>query len=129
MDMQEQLRKIQEDAQAQLAQISDKPGLDALKVRLMGKKGELTALLRGMGQLSPEERPAAGQMINDAREKMTAMLEEKLSACQAAQAAVGSDYVKLQELMAEQTALEEALEEKTERWVYLNELKEKIDAQ
>ena len=58
-----------------------------------------------------------------------AALEEKLSACQAAQAAAGSDYVKLQELMAEQTALEEALEEKTERWVYLNELKEKIDAQ
>ena len=58
-----------------------------------------------------------------------AALEEKLSACQAAQAAAGSDYVKLQELMAEQTALAEALEAKTERWVYLNELKEKIDAQ
>ena len=41
----------------------------------------------------------------------------------------GSDYVKLQELQAQQKALEARLEEKTERWVYLNELKEKIDAQ
>ena len=52
MDMQEQLRKIQEDAQAQLAQISDKLGLDALKVKLMGKKGDLTLLRRSMGQLA-----------------------------------------------------------------------------
>lgn len=41
----------------------------------------------------------------------------------------GSDYVKLQELQARQAELEAALEEKTERWVYLNELKEQIDAQ
>ena len=58
-----------------------------------------------------------------------AALEEKIAACQAAQGSCGSDYVKLQELMAEQTALEAALEEKTERWMYLTELKEKIDAQ
>ena len=44
-------------------------------------------------------------------------------------AACGSDYVKLQELQARQAELEAALEEKTERWVYLNELKEQIDAQ
>ena len=41
----------------------------------------------------------------------------------------GSDYVKLQELQTRQAELEEALEAKMERWVYLNELKEKIDAQ
>ena len=58
-----------------------------------------------------------------------AALEEKIAACQAAQGTCGSDYVKLQELMAEQSALEAALEEKTERWMYLMELKEKIDAQ
>ncbi len=58
-----------------------------------------------------------------------ARLEANIAACQAEQAACGSDYVKLQELQARQAELEAALEEKTERWVYLNELKEQIDAQ
>lgn len=58
-----------------------------------------------------------------------AELEGKLAACQAEQGRCGSDYVKLQELQAQQADLEAKLEEKTERWVYLNELKEKIDAQ
>ena len=58
-----------------------------------------------------------------------ARLEADIAACQTEQAACGSDYVKLQELQARQAELEAALEEKTERWVYLNELKEQIDAQ
>ena len=58
-----------------------------------------------------------------------AQLEADIAACQAEQAACGSDYVKLQELQARQAELEAALDEKTERWVYLNELKEQIDAQ
>ncbi|WP_298032704.1 ABC-F family ATP-binding cassette domain-containing protein [uncultured Dysosmobacter sp.] len=58
-----------------------------------------------------------------------AELEVRLAACQEAQGRCGSDYVKLQELQARQAELETQLEEKTERWVYLNELKEKIDAQ
>lgn len=56
-------------------------------------------------------------------------LEQQLKDCEAAQSACGSDYVKLQELHEQQVALEAALEEKTERWLYLQELKEKIDAQ
>ncbi len=55
-------------------------------------------------------------------------LEEQIRQNQAAQAAAGSDYVALQTLQEELTRLEEALEQKTERWVYLTELKEKIDA-
>lgn len=58
-----------------------------------------------------------------------AELEAQLAACQEAQGQCGSDYVKLQELHTRQTELEAKLEEKTERWVYLNELKEMIDAQ
>ena len=58
-----------------------------------------------------------------------AKLEEQIAQCQTAQESCGSDYVKLQELQAQQEELEAKLEEKTERWVYLNELKEKIDAQ
>ena len=58
-----------------------------------------------------------------------AELEQQLKDCAAAQNACGSDYVKLQALQEQQAALEAALEEKTERWLYLQELKEKIDAQ
>ena len=76
MDMQEQLQKIQEEAAAQLEQISDKAGLEALRLKMLGKKGELTLLLRSMGQLPAEERPKAGQMINAVREKLTAQMDE-----------------------------------------------------
>ena len=58
-----------------------------------------------------------------------AALEAKIEENQAAQGVAGSDYVKLQELQEQLTELEAALEAKTERWIYLTELKEKIDAQ
>ena len=58
-----------------------------------------------------------------------AELERQVAECVEAQGRCGSDYVKLQELQAKQAELEAKLEEKTERWVYLTELKEKIDAQ
>lgn len=56
-------------------------------------------------------------------------LEQAIADCQTAQSQCGSDYLKLQELQTQLETLEARLEEKTERWVYLNELKEKIDAQ
>ena len=58
-----------------------------------------------------------------------AALEEKIGENQRAQSGCGSDYVKLQQLQAELTELETQLEYKTERWMYLTELKEQIDAQ
>ncbi len=58
-----------------------------------------------------------------------AALEEQLAACEKEQSACGSDYVRLQELQKQQTELEQQLEEKTERWMYLTELAEKIEAQ
>lgn len=58
-----------------------------------------------------------------------AALEEKIAACCAEQEACGSDYVKLQQIQAQQQELEAQLAEKEERWLYLTELKEKIDAQ
>ena len=58
-----------------------------------------------------------------------AALEEKIQENQTLQAAAGSDYVKLQELQDQLTELEEQLSYKEERWMYLTELKEKIDAQ
>ena len=58
-----------------------------------------------------------------------AALEQQLETCREAQAACGSDYVRLQELTDEQERLSAQLDEKMERWVYLNDLKERIDAQ
>lgn len=75
--MKEKIAQIKQLLTTELANCENLQSLDALRVKVLGKKGELTALLRGMGQLSPEERPAAGQMINEAREKFTAMLEDK----------------------------------------------------
>ena len=57
------------------------------------------------------------------------VLEKAIADTEAEMSGITTDYVKLQELQAHQAALEAKLEEKTERWVYLNELKEKIDAQ
>ncbi len=56
-------------------------------------------------------------------------LEEQLAACAAAQERCGSDYVRLQELQAQQEELQKLLDEKTDRWVYLNDLAERIAAQ
>ena len=75
--MREQLAKIVEQALEQLKGVGDSAALEQLRVRIMGKKGELTAILRGMGQLSPQERPAMGQLVNEARRK----LEEAIESC------------------------------------------------
>ncbi len=88
---------------------------------------------------APErERPAVSKKLkfsyNEQREFDTidgdiAALEERIAQVQAEQAAKATDYVALQELQAEQARLEAALEEKMERWVYLNDLAEQIAAQ
>jgi len=55
----------------------DEKTLEELRIRFLGKKGELTAVLRGMGSLPPEERPKVGQYANELREEFERMLEEK----------------------------------------------------
>jgi phenylalanyl-tRNA synthetase alpha chain len=83
MGMKDKIAEIHELVSRELGATDGTQALENLRVKILGKKGELTALLRGMGQLTPEERPAAGQMINDAREKFTAMLDEKLASLKA----------------------------------------------
>ena len=95
MGMKEKLAELHEVMNRELSETDGMQALDALRVKMLGKKGELTALLRGMGQLSPEERPAAGQMINEAREKFTAMLEEKQAALKAKERALALAREKL----------------------------------
>lgn len=75
--MQEKLSQIRLDAIQALESISDSATIDALKVRVLGKKGELTALLRSMGQVAPEDRPKVGQMINEVRKELEELIEAK----------------------------------------------------
>lgn len=66
--MKEQLSNIQQKALDEIKKAVDIKTVDDLKVRLLGKKGELTAILKQMGQLSAEERPVIGQLANQVRE-------------------------------------------------------------
>ena len=63
--------------------MNDIKQLEEARQKVLGKKGTLTALLRSMGQLSPEERPAAGQLINAGREMISAMLDARNAALMA----------------------------------------------
>jgi phenylalanyl-tRNA synthetase alpha chain len=65
--MKEQLSKIKSIAEKELSLISSMEELESIRIKYLGKKGELTAVLRGMGKLSPEERPVIGQYANQVR--------------------------------------------------------------
>ncbi len=65
--MKEQLSKIRAEALEAFARARDAAGLDELRVQYLGKKGKLTAVLKQMGSLPPEQRPAMGQLANDVR--------------------------------------------------------------
>lgn len=82
--MKEQLEAIRKQALEAFAAAGDTAGLDALRVQYLGKKGELTALLKQMGKLSAEERPVMGQLANAVRADIEAKLEERKSALHAA---------------------------------------------
>ena len=75
--MKQQLEQIQAKAMEAFAAAADPQELENLRVRFLGKKGELTAVLKKMGTLSPEERPVMGQMANQVRAAIEAELEEK----------------------------------------------------
>lgn len=82
--MQAQLNKILDEAKAQLEKAAEQAQLEEIRVKFLGKKGELTQILRGMGKLSPEERKETGQMANMVRSQIEGMLEEKLEAAKKA---------------------------------------------
>ena len=85
--MKQQLEKIRQEALAALDAVVDAQELEALRVKYLGKKGELTAVLKMMGKLSAEERPIMGQAANAVR----AELEEKLEQAKSAVAAKAMD--------------------------------------
>ena len=73
--MKEQLAKIKEEALASFQAAATAADLDELRVKYLGKKGELTAVLKQMGRLSAEERPAMGQLANEVRAALEGALE------------------------------------------------------
>ena len=80
--MKETLLKIKTDA---LKALSDAGAdVEALRIQYLGKKGELTAVLRGMGKLSAEERPVVGQLANEVRAAIEEEIEKKTAALKSA---------------------------------------------
>ena len=82
--MKQQLEAIKLSALASLEAAETPAALEELRVKLLGKKGELTAVLKMMGKLSPEERPVMGQLANAVRAEIEAKLEERKTAINAA---------------------------------------------
>lgn len=75
--MKQKLEEIRARAESELQKIDALADLEALRVQMLGKKGELTAILKSMGSLSAEERPKMGQLANEVRQSIEAMLTEK----------------------------------------------------
>ena len=65
--MKEQLEKIKEEALRQIESSEALERLNDIRVSYLGKKGELTNLLKSMKDVAPEDRPKVGQMVNDVR--------------------------------------------------------------
>ncbi len=77
MTIMETLQEIKRRAAEDMEVLEGTAALEALRVRILGKKGDLTALLKNLGQLSPEERPVAGAQINEVRRWVEQLLEER----------------------------------------------------
>lgn len=74
--MKEKLEQLRLQVIEQLNSLTDRKELEELRVRIMGKKGSLTELLRGMGALPAEERPRAGQLVNQVRQELEEKFDE-----------------------------------------------------
>ena len=81
--MKTQLEAIRNIAQDAIANAKDQNEIESLRVKYLGKKGELTAILKQMGSLSPEERPIMGQLVNEAKQSVENLIAEKSSALKA----------------------------------------------
>lgn len=75
--MEQLLTQIRKIAQDEIAATKDETTLEQLRVRFLGKKGELTAILKQMGKLSPEERPIVGALANEVREAITNAITQR----------------------------------------------------
>lgn len=73
----DKLNIIKEQAFTEITHCQDMANVEKIKVKFLGKKGELTSLLRGMGQLSSEERPLVGKIANEVRDSIQELLDRK----------------------------------------------------
>ncbi len=83
--MKEKLQKMKDEAMRQIEASGDLSRLNDVRVSILGKKGELTAVLKSMKDVSPEERPLVGQLVNETRESIEKMLEETKGKLEAAE--------------------------------------------
>ena len=74
--MKEQLNAIYEKAIESIKNAEQMKDIDELKVKILGKKGELTGILKGMGKLAPEERPVLGELANKIRAEIENKIDE-----------------------------------------------------
>jgi phenylalanyl-tRNA synthetase alpha chain len=83
----EQLQKLVSEAVTAIEAADGLATLDGLRVRYLGKKGALTALLKELGRLPAEERPQAGQAVNDAKQRLSGLIEARQETLAAAEVA------------------------------------------
>lgn len=76
----ENLEALTQEALSKVESAADLAALDQVRVEYLGKKGNITALLKGLGKLSKEERPAAGELINQAKTQVADKLSERKDA-------------------------------------------------
>lgn len=81
--MKEKLIEIRKRAEIELSELKDGTELENFRVKLLGKKGELTGILKQMGSLSAEERPKMGQLANEVRQSIEEMLKTKTDSLKA----------------------------------------------
>ena len=119
--MKEQLAKIRSEALSALESVKDAVALDELRVKYLGKKGELTAVLKQMGKLTAEERPAMGALANEVR----AVLEETIELTAQKLAAAALDLkMKAETLDVTIPGEEAALGHKHPMYIALDEIKD-----
>ena len=75
--MEENISKIREEALENIISANDAKELNDARVKYLGKKGELTSILRGMGSLSPEERPIIGSKVNEVRDELEKLITKR----------------------------------------------------
>ena len=75
--MKDQINEIKEKALKAIEEAEDAKILNDVRVNILGKKGELTQVLRGMGALSPEERPVIGELVNKVRDEIETKIKER----------------------------------------------------
>lgn len=83
--MEERIALIRREALESIEGAADAASLENLRVAILGKKGSLTEVLRGMGQVTAEERPRLGKLVNDVRDELTAQLDQRMAELSAAE--------------------------------------------